>query len=313
MSYTDLLQSYQDRLSSMVQNEESVGDYLLNKSQDKINSYLESAGVPGQIGAVIDQIGILSNNSAVKTFLEKSGLKGVADEQIEGLKSTVSDLTNQVKAFGEKASAAIDRQVSNAQEASRPLLERSQQLIDTARTTEQQAKEAVSNVQSLAEQGESQARQITSEAISQGQEAVVGSQEFFNQIIEQTRRSANEPEPVEPVQEPEVREPTNYQVPEEEIQQPPPSQELTEFARDTSSISKDAGDVSKVATGIEETSVGEGEFGEIGEVVGALLQIGSLIASAFKPHEDVQTISTPISGFGFGSNNQFGIGGSSIV
>jgi hypothetical protein len=93
------------------------------------------------------------------------------------------------------------------------------------------------------------------------------------------------------------------------VAQPPEPQELTEFARDTTSVGED---VAKVGTTIEETTSELPGIGEVGEVVGALLQIGSLIASAFKPHESTPDIVTPVSGFGFGSMNQFG-GSASIV
>lgn len=382
MSYTDLLQSYQDRLSSMVQNEDSVGDYLLNKSQDKINSYLEQAGIPGQIGGVIDQISILANNSAVKTFLQKTGLNGVADEQIESLNRTVGDLKGQIQAFAEKSTAAIDRQVAAAQEAARPLVQQSQAVIDTARTTETQARAAVQTAQELPAQAQTAAtelgervptldealsslrsqapRDFIAENIPEGAGEIVenigglpprgarptsGVSEEPNVRPSQIDRDAPEfetgaqqlpqapipqapaapappvrpqpPSEIEPATEPQAQRPTGYEPPEEMVERPPPGGEMSEIiptVEKTEETTEEAiSTTQKVATGLEETSAAEGEFGEVGEVLGALLQIGSLIASAFSPHENVQTISTPISGFGFGANNQFGVGGSSIV
>jgi hypothetical protein len=466
MSYTDLLQSYQDRLSSMVENEESVGDYLLNKGQEKINSYLEQAGIPAQIGATIDQIGLIANNSAVKTLLEKSGLKGVADEQIEALNRTVGDLKGQIQAFGEKASAAIDRQVNAAREAARPIVQQSQETIDAARGMEEQAREAVETARQLPGQAQAageealaQARAGVDDIVGQAQARVqegveqvrTGVEDVTTQaqagvenIVQQARTGAEgvmqrlspeylqslsdaelkaattqayarktalreqfdtselpnreqvferlategrtersaylneaerrglyqreqpptqaqQPEQQGVVEEPNVRpsevnrgtpefEAPNQQLPQQRPQIPegdqpaapqapaeqpaapqapagqpeaprpqPPSEiepeeeEGEELASSATKTEQAISTTAKVGTGIEETSFEMPEIGEIGEVVGALLQIGSLIASAFKPHETTPTIQTPISGFGFGSLNQFGVGGSSIV
>jgi len=457
MSYTDLLQSYQDRVTAMAQNENSVGDYLLNKAQEKMNSYLEETGIPAQIGGVIEQIGILSNNSAVKTLLEKSGIKGVADQQIESLNRTVGDLKGQIQAFGEKASAAIDQQVSNAKQLAQPLLTRTQEGIDAARGAETQVREGVQAARQLSAQAQDAATELgqraqgaatelgeraqgaatelgeraqgaatelgqraqgaatelgdrvptldealanlrtqaprgflpenlpegggemlenivgpeTSRVLGglppRGARATSGVSEEPNVRPSQIDRNAPEfetgtqqlpqaptpqaptpqaptpqvptpqvprPSEIEAAPGPENR-PTGYEPPEEMVERPPPpgemsnirfgpenrpedyvEPELEQSEQAVSSATKTEQAISttaKVGTTLEETTGELPGIGEVGEVLGALLQIGSLIASAFKPHESTPAIQTPISGFGFGAMNQFGVGGSSIV
>jgi len=348
MSYTDTLQSYQDRLSSMIENEDTVGDYLLNKGQEKINAYLEKAGIPAELGGVFDQISLLSNNSAVKALIEKSGLKGVLDEQMESVNRNVDELTSKVKQFAQNGVDFVNEQVSKAKTVASSVLERTQGGIDAVRSAETQGREALETARGMVSQGQeavSQAQEAVSSAVAQGQEAVYGAvaqgqeavssavaqgQEAvsgvpsgfgategdFQGMIEDSLRSAKGAQEIsEPVAQQVMREPTNYQIPEESLTAPP-SQELTEFARDTSAITKGeevTSDLAKVGTGLEETTGELPGVGEVTEVLGALLQIGSLIASAFKPHETAPNIVTPVSGFGFGSLNQVGGASSSIV
>lgn len=295
MSYTDLLQSYQDRLSSMVENEDSVSDYVLNKGQAKINEYLESAGIPAEIGGAFEQIGILANNSAVKSLVENSGLKGVFDEKVEALTRNFNGLKDQLTQSVKEVGDSLQKQ---AQDAAKNVLQKSQETIDTGRDLEASARETMSGIQNQ-----------VAEAQQTVVDAPLGTDEFFNQMMEQMKNTVTSPEQPENAEPISPREPTNYQVPEEPVAQPPEPQELTEFARDTTSVAKDVGEV---GTTIEETTSELPGIGEVGEVVGALLQIGSLIASAFKPHESTPDIVTPVSGFGFGSMNQFG-GSASIV
>jgi len=369
MSYTDTLQSYQDRLSSMIENEDTVGDYLLNKGQEKINAYLEKAGIPAELGGVFDQISLLSNNSAVKALIEKSGLKGVLDEQMESVNRNVDELTSKVKQFAQNGVDFVDEQVSKAKTVASSVLERTQGGIDAVRSAETQGREALETARGMVSQGQeavSQAQEAVSSAVAQGQEAVYGAvaqgqeavssavaqgqeavssavaqgqeavssavaqgQEAvsgvpsgfgstegdFQGMIEDSLRSAKGAQEIsEPVAQQVMTKTTNYQLPEESFTSPP-SQELTEFARDTSAITKGeevTSDLAKVGTGLEETGELPG-VGEVTEVLGALLQIGSLIASAFKPHETAPNIVTPVSGFGFGSLNQVGGASSSIV
>lgn len=324
MSYTDLLQSYQDRLSAMTQNEESIGDFLINKANEKINSYLEQAGIPSQIGGAIEQFGLLANNSAVKTLLQQSGLQGVLDEKMEGLSRNINGLKDQVKAVADKTSTAIDEQVAAAKAKAQPLLDTSQEALNTAKSAEEQVRAGLQTASQLPAQAQAAgqqalddaqtaATQVASEAQAAGQQAALGSQEYFDQMIGEMTRQQNQPAETEPIAPEPARPPADYQTPEEPVSVPPQSQELTEFARDATKTEDIVSDVGKVGTGLEETSGELPGVGEIGEVFGALLQIGSLIASAFKPHEDVQTITTPITGFGFGAMNQYGVGGSSIV
>jgi hypothetical protein len=429
MSYTDLLQSYQDRLSSIVQNEESVGDYLLNKGQEKINAYLEQSGIPAEIGGAIEQFGLITRSDAVQTVLQKSGLKGVFDEQLESLSRNVQGLKDSVKSIGQKAASAIDEQVSSAQRTVAPVLERTQQGINVARETETQAREGVEAVRQLpgqaqaaVEQGVTQLQGAAEQGVTrlQGaaegavenltrgtQQAVEGamsgvaqraSPEYLQSLTDEELMSAgrqnaarraglleqftaselpdreavfknlasqiktekaslvneaqrrgliNEqgvveeanlrPSQVNP-QAPEFQAPTQQlpQIPQAEPRPQPPSeiepavgaeprpsgyvepteqlaQEGEQAAATVSKTEQAISTTAKVGTTLEETTAELPEIGEVGEVLGALLQIGSMIASAFKPHEDVQTITTPVSGFGFGSLNQFGVGGSSIV
>jgi hypothetical protein len=474
----------------MVENEESVGDYLLNKAQDKINAYLEKTGVPAEIGGVIDQIGILSNNSVIKSVIENSGIKGVYDQQVEALSRTVGDLKGQLQSLGQNAAATIDRQVAAAQQSARPLLQQSQSAIDTASRLETQTRAAVETAQQLpaqaqarleqgveqvrtgvenvasqaqarVEQGVEQVRtgvdQIASQAqarVEQGVEQVrtgvenVASQaqagargamdtlspeylrnlsdselrqlatqslarkaslreqfegsdpdrqELFERLTSEGRaerlayRSEAErrglfqrEQPPTQTQQPGVSEEPNVRpsevsrtapefespaqqlpqqrpqvpqaepptTPEEPATAPRPPQTPSEIepataprppqtpseiepaigpeprpegfvepvAQEGEAVAQ-AGEraeqaistTAKVGTTLEETTGSLPGIGEAGEVLGALLQIGSLIASAFKPHESTPIIETPVSGFGFGSLNQFGVGGSSIV
>jgi len=413
MSYTDLLQSYQDRLSSMVQNEDSVGDYLLNKSQEKINSYLEQAGIPSQVGSAFEQVGLLANNSAVKTLLEKSGLKGVIDEKIEALSRNIDGLKDQVKSVGQQAASAVDEQVTAAQARLRPLVGQSQELIQSGRAAETQVREGITAARGAAEQAQGAVEQAVGQVRGAAEQAVGQARGAAQEGMAQLRGTAEEltqrvptldealaqigtrpipavlseniPEgageliqgdilgqatsrvlgglpPRGVIEEPNIRpsqvardlpefqtptqqlpqvpqaaaqpsqptaetpqptRPTGYEPPEEMVSRVPPPGEMEQLGlvgkegEQLSNIGQESeqviSTVGKVGTGLEETTGELPGIGEIGEVFGALLQIGSLIASAFKPHEDVQTITTPITGFGFGSMNQFGVGGSSIV
>ena len=430
MSYTDLLQSYQDRLSSMAQNEESVGDYLLNKSQEKINSYLEKTGIPSQIGGVLEQVGILSNNSAVQTLLSKSGLKGVFDQQVEALNRNINGLKDQMKEVQDKAVDFVDKQFESAQNISQPILTRSQEGINMARQAEAQVRELPQQAQQILGEARAAGEQVLGEARAAGEQVIQQAQTTIGEArqevqgsIENLTRGTQEvaqsamsgvterfsPEYLQSLSDDELKQaasqafsrkqalrqqyeeselPNREQTfqklttegraerqaylneaerrglyqreqPTAQLQQPEtqgvieepnvrpsqvargapefetPSQQLPQIPREVPSEIEPAiepvaqeeqtvsnvatktetaiSDVGKVGTGLEETTGELPGISEVGEVVGALLQIGSLIASAFKPHEDVQSITTPITGFGFGSMNQYGVGGSSIV
>jgi len=469
----------------MVQNEESVGDYLLNQGQEKINAYLEQSGIPAQIGGAIEQFGLIANNSSIKTLLEKSGLKGVLDQQLEGVSRNINGLKDQLQKGVQKAASAVDDQISSVKAQAKPLLDRTQQALDTTRSAETQVREGIETVRQLpgqaqaaaeqgiaqargaaeegvtqlrgaAEQGIAQARGAAEEGVTQlrgaAQEAVSGvrqgvqeavsgvrqgaqaaaqrlspeylqsltneelvsatrqniarkaglleqftesnlpnRQAVFEELASQvkaerasyvneairrgltneparpTQRVSEEPnlrpsevnptapefqaptqqlpqipqrpvaptepvapgEPPAPTQPPAPGEPAAPRVePPSEIEpaygpepRPPgfvePTEQIAqegEQAVSTATKTEEAiSTTQKVASGLEEATGGLPGIGEAGEILGALLQVGSLIASAFKPHEDVQTIVTPVSGFGFGSLNQFGVGGSSIV
>jgi len=430
MSYTDLLQSYQDRLSSMAQNEESVGDYLLNKSQEKINSYLEKTGIPSQIGGVLEQVGILSNNSAVQTLLSKSGLKGVFDQQVEALNRNINGLKDQMKEVQDKAVDFVDKQVESAENISQPILTRSQEGINMARQAEAQVRELPQQAQQILGEARAAGEQVLGEARAAGEQVIQQAQTTIGEArqevqgsIENLTRGTQEvaqsamsgvterfsPEYLQSLSDDELKQaasqafsrkqalrqqyeeselPNREQTfqklttegraerqaylneaerrglyqreqPTAQLQQPEtqgvieepnvrpsqvargapefetPSQQLPQIPREVPSEIEPAiepvaqeeqtvsnvatktetaiSDVGKVGTGLEETTAELPGISDVGEVVGALLQIGSLIASAFKPHEDVQSITTPITGFGFGSMNQYGVGGSSIV
>jgi hypothetical protein len=448
MSYTDLLQSYQDRMTSMLDTEDNIGSYLLNQSQAKMDDFLKQAGIPSEIGAGFEQIGLIANSAPVQTLLQKSGLKGVLDQKLEAVNRNFEDLKNQLKTAGDSAARAVDETVSSARQTGQNILNQSQQVIDTARAGEDtlretgrqaqqavseargQAEQAVSDVRGQAEQAVSdvrgQAEQAVSGARAQAEQAVSGaraqaeqavsdaqttltspsqrltpeylqnlsddelkqamrqastrrqtlSQQFetselsnredvFRGLASETKQNilsiqeegrrrmalrqstdevnlrpsqiqrdlpqfesptqqlptipqqpveapATPPRPapeseIEPAIGPEPR-PEGYVMPEPEVQS---TEEA--IAPAVSDTERAISTVAKIGTGLEETTFELPDIGEATEVLGALLQVGSLIAGAFAPHEQQQTISTPVAGFGFGALNQYGIGGTSIV
>jgi hypothetical protein len=308
----------------MTENEDSVGDFLINRASDKINTYLQDVGIPAEIGGAFQSFGLLANNSIVKNMLQKSGIKGVFDEKVEGLNRNIAGLKDQIKAVSKKTATVVDEQVNSARNAARPLIEQGQTAVNAARTAEEQARSGLTAATQLPAQAQAagqdalnQVQAAGQDALEAGQQAiaeapVLANQPMFDSMISEASRPVPPTPAPTPDAPPAPRAPTNYQVPEEPVSVAPESQELTNLGKNVSTGAKVEGDVGKVSTAIDETS-GIPGVGEIGEVFGALLQIGSLIASAFKPHENVQTITTPISGFGFGSMNQYGIGGSSIV
>ena len=188
MSYSDLLQSYQDRVTSMIDNETNVGDYLLNKAQDKFNRYIQETGVPEQIGGVLEQVGILSNNSAVKSILSKSGLKGVFDEKMEALSRNVDGLKDQLKQVAQKGADVVTEQVNSAKQSLAPVLEQSQQAIQAGREIETQARAGIEAVQ----QAPAQLQAAGEEAVGRVQQGVSDLRQMGQEAVSQVRTAGEQ-------------------------------------------------------------------------------------------------------------------------